>query len=83
MQLLSPDEMRGRVMSMFSTIHLGLRPLFALLAGGLASLLPVRASTAMIAVFPLLGFLLAARTGRAVVDAADEPLETQRTPDRS
>ncbi len=26
MQLISPDEMRGRVMSMFSTIHLGLRP---------------------------------------------------------
>lgn len=82
MQLISSDEMRGRVMSMFSTIHLGLRPLFALLAGGLASLLPVRASTALMAVFPLIGFFLAARTGRAVVHAAlgddSVPDNTQR-----
>jgi MFS family permease len=83
MQLISPDEMRGRVMSMFSTIHLGLRPVFALLAGALASLVPVRASAALLAVFPLIGFLLAARTGRAVVTAAGSDDENERIAERS
>lgn len=39
LQNLSPDDFRGRVMSAFSMAHLGLRPLFALAAGALASLL--------------------------------------------
>ena len=39
LQTLSPDEFRSRVMSAFSMAHLGLRPLFALVAGALATLL--------------------------------------------
>jgi MFS family permease len=42
LQHLSPDEFRSRVMSAFSMAHLGLRPLFALLAGALATLLDAR-----------------------------------------
>lgn len=94
MQMISPDEMRGRVMSMFSTIHLGLRPFFALIAGALASLAPVRLSTAVLTVFPLIGVLLATRTGRAIASAAtgndadrsspDQPTsDQQRTAERS
>jgi MFS family permease len=37
LQNLSPDEFRTRVMSAFSMAHLGLRPLFALVAGALAT----------------------------------------------
>jgi MFS family permease len=39
LQTLAPDEFRSRVMSAFSMAHLGLRPLFALVAGALATLL--------------------------------------------
>ena len=37
LQMLSPDDFRSRVMAVFSMAHLGLRPLFALAAGALAS----------------------------------------------
>lgn len=37
LQMLSPDDFRSRVMSVFSMAHLGLRPLFALVAGALAT----------------------------------------------
>jgi MFS family permease len=36
LQHLTPDAFRSRVMSVFSMAHLGLRPLFSLVAGGLA-----------------------------------------------
>jgi predicted MFS family arabinose efflux permease len=39
LQTLSPDDFRSRVMSAFSIAHLGLRPLFALVAGALATVL--------------------------------------------
>jgi MFS family permease len=39
LQHLSPDDYRSRVMSAFSMAHLGLRPLFALAAGALATVL--------------------------------------------
>jgi MFS family permease len=39
LQTLAPDDIRSRVMSAFSMAHLGLRPLFALVAGALATLL--------------------------------------------
>lgn len=38
LQNLSPEGMRSRVMATFSMAHLGLRPLFALAAGALATL---------------------------------------------
>lgn len=37
LQMLSPDDFRSRVMAVFSMAHLGLRPLFALVAGALAT----------------------------------------------
>jgi MFS family permease len=37
LQTLAPDELRSRVMSTFAMAHLGLRPFFALVAGGLAA----------------------------------------------
>lgn len=37
LQMLSPDEFRSRVMAVFSMAHLGLRPVFALVAGALAT----------------------------------------------
>lgn len=39
LQNSSPDEYRSRVMSAFSMAHLGMRPVFALVAGALASVL--------------------------------------------
>ena len=38
LQHLAPEELRSRVMSTFSMAHLGVRPFFALVAGGLAAL---------------------------------------------
>lgn len=50
LQTLAPDEYRSRVMSVFSMAHLGLRPLFALVAGGLATLLNAPAALTVFAV---------------------------------
>jgi MFS family permease len=49
LQELSPDEFRSRVMSTFSMAHLGLRPVFALAAGALATLLGVHWTLAIFA----------------------------------
>jgi MFS family permease len=66
LQQLSPDEYLGRVMSMFSMFHLGLRPLFSLTAGALASLIDVRLTFVLFAVFPIMALRLVATTGRAL-----------------
>lgn len=50
LQELSTDEFRSRVMSVFSMAHLGLRPLFALLAGALATLVNAPVALAVFAV---------------------------------
>jgi MFS family permease len=54
LQNLAPDEFRSRVMSTFSMAHLGLRPLFALAAGALATLLSVQSALAVFAVVAVL-----------------------------
>lgn len=46
LQLAAPDELRGRIMSLFSTLFIGVAPLGSLLAGSLAELLGVQ--TAML-----------------------------------
>ena len=46
LQLAAPDDLRGRIMSLFSTLFIGVAPLGNLLAGSLAELLGVR--TAML-----------------------------------
>src|SRR5690606_18699344 len=42
LQLAAPDALRGRIMSLFSTLFIGVAPLGNLLAGSLAELLGVR-----------------------------------------
>lgn len=55
MQERSPDELRGRVMAAFAMAHLGLRPLSALIAGGLASLVGPRVALTVFVVSALAG----------------------------
>jgi MFS family permease len=69
LQLSCPDEMRGRISSLFSMIHLGLRPAFALLAGGLAGFVDARATIAIFVLFPLIGVSLGRSSGRTILDA--------------
>lgn len=66
LQLLSPDHVLGRVMSLFSMVHLGLRPLFSLLAGGLATVIDVRLVLALFALFPLVALRLVGAAARAL-----------------
>jgi MFS family permease len=79
LQQLAPDEVRSRVMATFSMAHLGLRPLFALAAGALASGFGVQWALAGFALVAVLagGFVCYRRVaydeppGR---DARDRPL---------
>lgn len=50
LQELAPDAFRSRVMSVFSMAHLGLRPVFALVAGGVATLLGAPVALTLFAV---------------------------------
>jgi MFS family permease len=68
MQERSPDVLRGRVMATFAMAHLGLRPVAALLAGALASMVGITA-TLVAFVFAAVGGLVAVRGGKALVDA--------------
>ena len=79
LQLTSPDEMRGRISSLFSMVHLGLRPLFALLAGGLASFLDARGTIALFVIFPLVGGYLGRSSGRTIT-RADTTSEAEAGP---
>jgi hypothetical protein len=56
-------------MSAFSMFHLGIRPLFSLTAGALASVIDVRLALLIFAAFPLLALRLVATTGRALRDS--------------
>lgn len=55
LQELSPERFRGRVMSVFAMAHLGVRPLFAVLAGGLASVAGVQPALVFFAALALVG----------------------------
>ncbi|MCW2538516.1 MAG: transporter [Frankiales bacterium] len=66
LQVLSPEHMRGRVMSLFSMVHLGLRPAFSLTAGALASLVNVRIALGVFTLIPLAAISLTARAGAAI-----------------
>ena len=66
LQSLSPDEYRSRVMSAFSMAHLGLRPLFALVAGGLATVLDTTTALMVFAAVALTAAVLVRR--RRVAD---------------
>ncbi|TDC47237.1 MFS transporter [Jiangella ureilytica] len=68
LQMLSPDNFRSRVMAVFSMAHLGLRPLFALAAGALAS---VFGGAWSLAVFAVAAAAVAVVIRRLHVDTAD------------
>lgn len=61
LQTLSTDEFRGRVMSVFAMAHMGFRPVFAVLAGGIASLAGPRAAMAGFAALAAAAGLLGGR----------------------
>jgi MFS family permease len=63
LQELSTDAFRGRVMSSFAMAHLGIRPLFAIVAGGLAAAVSPATAFAALSVGGLLGLRYARRVG--------------------
>jgi MFS family permease len=63
---LSPDELRGRVMSFFNIAMLGLRPLFSLSAGGLGSVVSPSVVLIVFICFPLIAVPLCGMTYRAL-----------------
>ena len=67
LQNLAPDDFRSRVMSAFSIAHLGLRPLFALVAGALATVLSTQWALAAFAGMAVLaaGFAWRRRVAQA------------------
>jgi hypothetical protein len=56
-------------MSMFSMSMLGLRPVFSLTAGALASIVDTRVAFAICIVFPLVALRFVVSAGGAVTDA--------------
>lgn len=65
LQGMAPDDLRGRVMSVFAIAHLGMRPFFALAAGGAASLLGSRSAMVLFTIGSLAAavFVLRQRVG--------------------
>ncbi len=74
--LLSPDEYRGRIMSLFAMAHLGFRPIWSLLAGTATSVLGPRGALAVLAAissFAVIGVVRSrAVTGRPPVTAGSD-----------
>lgn len=58
LQLSAPDELRGRVMSLFSTLFIGVAPLGNLLAGSLAEAIGVQAAMLLLGVGCLMAGML-------------------------
>lgn len=75
MQERAPDELRGRVMSVFAMAHLGMRPFISILAGTLAATLGVRWA---VVVFLAPGFMALALLGSGRRLAATHPEEAMR-----
>ncbi|MGH8891144.1 MAG: MFS transporter [Acidothermaceae bacterium] len=69
LQQSTPDEFLGRVMSMFSMSMLGLRPVFSVTAGALASIVDTRVAFAICVAFPVVALRFVANAGSAVSDA--------------
>ena len=75
LQNLAPDEFRSRVMSTFSMAHLGLRPLFALVAGALASLSSAEWALGVFAALAVLAaaFVWRRRVAQGLTDGTVRP----------
>ena len=72
-QLTVPDELRGRVMSVYTTVFAGSTPFGGLLAGALASVLGVQAAIAIGAGLSLFVGLAAVAWYRRQSDVSSEP----------
>ncbi len=63
LQELSADAFRGRVMSAFSMAHLGVRPGWAIMAGGIATLASTSVAVVAMAVGAVIGLRVVRRVG--------------------
>jgi MFS family permease len=64
--VLSPVALQGRVMSFFSMSMFGLRPLFSLTAGGLASVVSPTVVILIFVLFPIIALRFVGATSRAI-----------------
>lgn len=72
-----PDELRGRVMAVYATMFMGVQPIGALLAGGIAKRFGAPATLAMFGTFCLAGSLLFAAWVAMRLRAAQEAAQGQ------
>jgi MFS family permease len=72
-----PDELRGRVMAVYATMFMGVQPIGALLAGGIAKRFGAPATLAMFGTFCLAGSLLFAAWVVMRLRAAQEVAQIQ------
>jgi MFS family permease len=72
-----PDELRGRVMAVYATMFMGVQPIGALLAGGIAKRFGAPATLAMFGTFCLAGSLLFAAWVVMRLRAAQEAAQVQ------
>ncbi len=72
LQELAPEHLRGRVMSTFAMAHLGMRPLSALSAGALASVLGGRAAMLSFTVLAGVGLWTLRAASRASPESASD-----------
>jgi len=76
LQLLVPDELRGRVMSMYTLLFAGTTPIGAVIIGGLASRISVSATITLMGCLCAAGTLLALSYSRPFRQAAPQPAAT-------
>ena len=72
-----PDELRGRVMAVYATMFMGVQPIGALLAGGIAKRFGAPATLAMFGTFCLAGSLLFVAWVVMRLRAAEEAAQVQ------
>ena len=70
-QIRVPDELRGRIMAVYATMFMGVQPLGALLAGGVAKRIGAPHTLGIFGTFCLLGALLF--TFRVALGTANAP----------
>ncbi len=76
-QIRVPDELRGRIMAVYATMFMGVQPMGALLAGGVAKRIGAPRTLAAFGTLCLLGSLLYTFRVALGATAAQESAETQ------